>query len=132
MRHTPEFLRFCVVGVIGFGVDVATLYATAAYFGWYGARILSFIAAATATWWCNRRFTFQATPKATPLLRQYLRYLASMVLGAVLNYAVYAAVLHWMSMPFKAAFGVALGSCSGLAVNYLLARHLVFKRHAQP
>nr|WP_315431399.1 GtrA family protein [uncultured Albidiferax sp.] len=131
MKNSPEFLRFCIIGVIGFGVDVAVLYAMAGFLGWYGARALSFIAAATATWWCNRRFTFQATHKTTPILLQYLRYMASMLLGAALNYAVYAATLHWTDMPGKAALGVALGSCSGLAVNFLLARHLVFKRHAQ-
>lgn len=114
------------------GVDVAVLYATAGLLGWYGARVLSFIAAASATWWCNRRFTFQAAAHSgQPILPQYLRYMASMLFGAVLNYAAYVATLHWIDIPGKAALGVALGSCSGLVANYLSARHLVFKRRAQ-
>jgi putative flippase GtrA len=131
MKQLPPFLRFCVVGVIGLGVDLAVLYALAWAMGWYAARVLSFIAAATATWWLNRRFTFQADASAS-VWQQYLRYMVSMLGGAVLNYAAYMATLHWIHVPGQAALGVALGSCAGLTSNYLSARHLVFKQRRQP
>ena len=60
MKAGREFLLFAAVGVVGFGVDVAVLYLVAPLLGWYGARVLSFIAAATATWALNRRYTFGA------------------------------------------------------------------------
>lgn len=130
MKQLPPFLRFCVVGFIGLGVDLAVLYALAWAMGWYAARVLSFIAAATATWWLNRRFTFQADASAS-VWQQYLRYMVSMLGGAVLNYAAYVATLHWIQIPGQAALGVALGSCAGLVSNYLSARHLVFKQRRQ-
>ncbi|MEO6852677.1 MAG: GtrA family protein [Rhodoferax sp.] len=129
MKPSPQFLRFCMVGIVGLGVDLAVLYATAWALGWYGARVLSFTAAATATWWLNRRYTFQAADN-TSVWTQYSRYMVSMLGGAVLNYTAYVATLHWVDLPGKAALGVALGSCAGLLSNYLTARHLVFKNQS--
>lgn len=131
MKPSPQFLRFCVVGVVGLAVDLAVLYATAWALGWYGARVLSFTAAATTTWWLNRRYTFQAGAAGSSVLQQYLRYMVSMLGGAALNYTAYVATLHWLNVPGKAALGVALGSCAGLLSNYLTARHLVFKQRHQ-
>ena len=131
MKLSPQFLRFCAVGVAGLLVDLAVLYATAWALGWYAARVLSFIAAASATWWLNRRFTFQADAHGTSVWQQYLAYMLSMLGGAVLNYSTYVATLHWVQLPGVAALGVALGSCAGLVSNYLTARHLVFKRRRQ-
>lgn len=128
MNKLPRFLQFCIVGGLGFVVDLAVLYATAWALGWYAARVVSFIAAASFTWWLNRRYTFAAEVQQGTALRQYLGYMASMLAGATLNYAAYAATLHWFDGPGKAALGVALGSCAGLVANYLSARHLVFKR----
>ena len=49
MKLGREFLSFAVVGAIGFVVDVAVLYLAAPLLGWYGARVVSFLAAASAT-----------------------------------------------------------------------------------
>ncbi len=127
MKIGREFLAFGVVGVIGLGVDVGVLYLAAPVLGWYAARVLSFLAAATTTWALNRRYTFSARQSDTSIGREYLRYLASMLGGAVLNYAAYVATLHWVGGRWAPALGVALGSCAGLTANFLSARHLVFK-----
>ncbi|MBD9667617.1 putative flippase GtrA [Variovorax beijingensis] len=130
MKAGREFLAFAIVGAAGFVVDVAVLYLAAPLLGWYGARVLSFLAAATATWALNRRYTFAArrsSGAATPIVREYLGYLATMLGGAVVNYGAYVLVLHWASGPWAPAAGVALGSCAGLAVNFLSARYLVFR-----
>lgn len=126
MRIGREFLAFAVVGVIGFGVDVGVLYLLASALGWYGARVVSFLAAASATWVLNRSFTFKSRHSGVSLLREYGRYLLTMLAGALVNYAAYALTLHWLSGRLAPALGVALGSCAGLAVNFLSARHLVF------
>jgi putative flippase GtrA len=57
--------------------------------------------------------------------------MVSMLGGAALNYAAYAATLRWLDVPGQAAVGVAFGSCAGLVSNYLTARHLVFKQKTQ-
>ena len=58
MKLAREFLSFAVVGTIGFVVDLGVLYVVAPTLGWYGGRVLSFLAAASVTWALNRRFTF--------------------------------------------------------------------------
>jgi len=127
MKLGRQFLSFAVVGAVGFVVDVAVLYLVAPLLGWYGARVLSFLAAATATWALNRRYTFKARNANASVLREYLGYLVTMLGGAVVNYGAYVLVLHWASGAWAPAAGVALGSCAGLAVNFLSARYLVFK-----
>ncbi len=127
MKLGREFLSFAVVGVAGFVVDVAVLYLAAPLMGWYGARALSFLAAATATWALNRRYTFSARSSNDSVLREYLGYLVTMLGGAVVNYGAYVLVLHWVTGAWAPAVGVALGSCAGLVVNFLSARYLVFR-----
>ena len=127
MKAGREFLSFAAVGVVGFGVDLGVLYLVAPFLGWYGARVVSFIAAATATWALNRRYTFTARRSGSSLVREYAHYLLTMLAGAMVNYTVYVLTLHWVSGPLAPALGVSLGSCAGLAVNFLSARHLVFK-----
>jgi putative flippase GtrA len=122
-----RFALFALVGTLGFAVDVAVLYAAAPLLGWYLGRVASFLAAATATWHFNRRWTFaDADTPARDGLRPYLRYLGSMLAGAALNYAVYAATLHYLPFEHAAALGVALGSIAGLGLNFLAAHFLIF------
>lgn len=117
---------FAVAGVLGLIVDVGVLYLLAPWLGWYAARVLSFLAAATATWAFNRRFTF-AVGRPASLWREYVSYVVAMLGGAAVNYAVYVLTLHSVEGPWAAALGVALGSLCGMVVNYLSARHLVFR-----
>ncbi|MDM0091504.1 MULTISPECIES: GtrA family protein [unclassified Variovorax] len=124
-----RFLRFGVVGVAGLLVDLAVLHLLAPWLGWYGARVVSFLAAATSTWWLNRSFTFRngsAPRTGLALGREYLAYLSSMLGGAAINYAVYALTLHWVQGAVAPSLGVALGSCAGLVVNFAAARKFVF------
>lgn len=134
-----QFLRFCAVGAAGFLVDVAVLYAGALFLDWYSARVVSFFAAATFTWALNRKYTFSAIENHTveysettraqrkTIGSEYGQYLLSMMLGGCINYAVYAAVVHWTHLPFAAVLGVALGSCAGLGVNYFTSSRVVFR-----
>ncbi len=123
-----QFLIFCVVGTLGFVVDVAVLYALAPWLGWYGGRVLSFWAAATTTWLFNRRFTFSGTrATGSGIWREYGKYLVTMLGGAALNYGAYVAVLHWYHGPYAALLGVAAGSIAGLVANFASARYFVFR-----
>lgn len=131
MKAGREFLSFAVSGVIGFGVDVVVLYLLAPLLGWYGARAVSFLAAATTTWAFNRRYTFAASASTggRSILREYLGYLVTMTFGAVLNYGAYVLTLHWVEGRWAAALGVAMGSLAGMSANFLSARYLVFRSH---
>jgi putative flippase GtrA len=127
MRVGKEFLSFAMVGATGFLVDVGVLYLLAPRMGWYVARVLSFLAAATATWLCNRHFTFSDRESGSSLAREYVHYMLTMLVGASVNYAAYVLTLRWLDGPLVPALGVAIGSCAGLAINFLAARHLIFK-----
>jgi putative flippase GtrA len=123
-----RFLCFCVVGTLGFGVDAAVLQALVSgpAVDPYAARVASFLAAATATWWLNRRYTFKATRRASP--GEWVTYTGLMTLGAAVNYGAYAASITWWELAREHLWiGVALGSIAGLGINYATSRSLVFR-----
>jgi putative flippase GtrA len=133
-------LRFGIVGGIGFLVDAGLLHVMLQLgLGYYGGRLVSFLAAATTTWILNRSFTFRReTPSAshpTPThpLGEWLTYLGLMVIGGVVNYGTYAAAVE-LSEPVRRypVIGVALGSIAGMAINFWTSKTLVFERKAKP
>jgi putative flippase GtrA len=127
-ESTKQFLRFGVVGVGGLIVDTAVLYAAFGLgLGLYAGRVVSYLAAATFTWAANRRFTFvQADP--APAFVQWLKFLAANGIGAVVNYATYAALVTWVPLATAhPVIGVAAGSIAGLAFNFTVSKRWVFK-----
>jgi len=61
LEELTRFLRFALVGTIGFVVDASVLRLVVAIFAinLYAGRLVSFLAAATVTWLLNRTFTFR-------------------------------------------------------------------------
>ena len=124
---TRQFVRFSMVGVAGFLVDASLITLLTNYGGINPllARLASFLAAATTTWWLNRRFTFAA--KDTSLVRQWLRFMAAMSIGGGVNYAVFTCLVLMLPLVMRQPWtGVAAGSLAGLAVNYYTSRRYVF------
>ena len=116
-----RFLRFGLVGGGGFVVDTAVLYLAAGLgTGWYVGRLFSYLAAATFTWACNRRFTFEVTK--APSLGEWAAFLLANAVGGLLNYATYA-VLMVLSRQVVAhpVLGVAAGAGAGMIVNFFLS-----------
>jgi putative flippase GtrA len=123
------FLRFALVGTIGFLVDAAVLYALMFGLGAgpYLGRAGSFLAAASATWLLNRVYTFREVERSDPK-RQWLRFVGFMVLGGAVNYGVYAAIVAVApAHPVVPLLAVAAGSLAGLAVNFTTSRLFVFR-----
>ncbi len=123
-----EFLRFCVVGAVGFIVDAGILQILAGSFGMdpYGSRIISFLIAATVTWLLNRRYTFNVEQGAR-LHREWARYISINAFGGGLNYLTYAlCVSQFALVHHYLILGVAAGSAIGLLVNYSASKYLVF------
>lgn len=121
--------RFAVSGVLGLVVDTAVLYGLMALgLGFEVARVLSFLAAATFTWAFNRRLTFDAAARRPPNWREWLHYLAAMAVGGVVNYCVSLGAYH-LSDVVRAhpVLALALGAAAGMVLNFLSARHLVFR-----
>lgn len=130
IKRFRTFILFCVAGVIGFFVDAGIVQSLVSVLDWnpYFSRLLSFLAAATATWVFNRRYTFSADRRYS-LRGEWLRYLIAMGSGFTLNFSVYSYfVFHYELIQRIPAIGVAVGSVAGLAVNYLTSRYWIFRK----
>jgi len=128
-RLALQFGKFGMVGVVGFGVDVAVLYLlmNATDLGPYVSRVLSFLSASSTTWALNRNFTFRGQHDGS-LWRQWAKFVATNSVGGALNYSTYAALIAYS--PLVAAhlvLGVAAGSIAGMFFNFTAAKKLVFK-----
>ena len=125
----PTFIKFFLVGALGFVVDVAVLYA-AIHLGGFGpiaSRLISFLAAATFTWSLNRRFTFGASQAHRAV--EWGRFLLANAVGQGINLSVYALVLWLLPAGFWTPLvAAAFGSMSGLLFNYGSSRALVFSK----
>jgi putative flippase GtrA len=118
--------RFAAVGTLGFVVDSSVLYAGLGLgLTLLSGRLVSFLTAATFTWYCNRRFTFRSI--GNDHAREWLRYLMVNSVGGGVNLGAYAALVGtvraFAEMP---VFAVAAGSVIGLIFNFALSRALVF------
>jgi putative flippase GtrA len=130
-----QVLRFGIVGGIGFLVDAGLLHLMLKLgLGYYGGRLVSFLAAATATWTLNRSFTFRReSASARHPAGEWLAYLGLMAIGGVVNYGTYALAVE-LAEPVRRypALGVALGSIAGMAINFWSAKTMLFERRAKP
>jgi len=125
-----EFLRFGVVGTIGFVVDTAVLYAGLALgLGLYGGRAVSYLVAASTTWALNRLWTFRGRGDGR-VHRQWALFLLVNLLGFAMNYGAYAALIALVPMVAEhPILGVAAGAVAGMFGNFVLSRRLVFRAH---
>ena len=98
LRRLPEgglhrFALFAAVGTAGFAVDTGTLALLHYGAGMdpFSARAISTPLAMLATWRLNRALTFGAS--AARQLTEGARYLTVATIAALLNYAIYSAIL---------------------------------------
>jgi|SRR5690348_4549866 len=130
MKLRGEIALFAVGGAIGLVVDAGVVQALVSLAGWnpYLARVLSFLCAASVTWWWNRRRTFAHRRSGRTAGSEWLHWMGLMGLGALVNYGVYAAVL--LAFPFAhrwPAVAVAVGSALAAGVNFVAARTVLFR-----
>ena len=118
-----QFLRFCVAGTVGFVIDAGILQmlVVGAHVNPYAARVVSFLAAASATWLINRRYTFAVSHK--PTRSEWRRYVSLMLLGALVNYGVFSlSIAFWPLAQAQPWLGVAFGSIAGMGLNFATSR----------
>ncbi len=130
-----QFSRFAVVGVLGFLVDTGVLYLLLALgLDLYASRALSIGAAATFTWFCNRRFSFRSRQLGRrQQVGELARYLAAMALGGVINFGVYS-LLVWRLPLFaeQPVLAVILGTGVSMVFNFVMARALLHDPESGP
>ena len=128
MASLLTFLRFGLVGALGFVVDAGVMQAlvSLAVWGPVEARAVSIPVAVLATWALNRTFTFR--DRDVPALRSLARYIAVSAAGAAVNFVVYTAlVLSSHAMAAVPMAPLAIASIVALIVNFLGSKHFAFR-----
>ncbi len=126
--QVARFLRFTVVGGIGFAIEASVITLLGRWFGWdaIASRAISFPLAVLATWLLNRVYTYRSD---NPPVEEGARYFAVQVVGALSNLATYAACIRYLpGMGSWPVLCLAVGAAVGLVVNYALSSALVFVR----
>lgn len=129
-----RFLRFCVVGGVGFCVDAAILLTLIHLFGagpmW--GRIGSFSVAVLATFEMNRAWAFRGSA-TQGFWHAFSRYLVVQGFGFCCNFLIYAALYVALPSPFNDPL-LCLVAASGCAllINYAGTSHLVFRVAGRP
>ena len=129
MSDMVRFMRFGLVGTLGFVVDagVMQLLVSFAGVGAIEARAVSIPTAVFATWLLNRSFTFGKTAD-DPALPSLLRYAAVSAAGATINFLVYTAlVLASSALAARPMIPLAIASIVALVFNYLGSKHFAFR-----
>jgi putative flippase GtrA len=127
-----RFLRFGAVGGAGYVVDNLVLLAMIDLVGLdrYSGRVVSFLAAATFTWWGNRYFTF-ADRRAHGLAgaaREWGRFILANAVGGLVNVGLYATIVKFAPPPLDNPFlALPFGVAAGLLFNFFFSRQLVFR-----
>ena len=123
--------RFCCVGGLGFIVDFTVLKAVVNLgMSPIAGRWVSFSVAVVATWLVNRAWTFRdhGAPERS-LIREFGAYLAVQSVGFGANFAVYTGMLLGIAaLNGRLLPPMIAGTLAGLVINYLGAKHLVFRR----
>jgi putative flippase GtrA len=131
-----SFLQFAAIGLLAMFVDMGVLWVVTSGLGigLYVGRAISFLCAATTTWFLNRTITFRHS-RMHRIVVEYLRFLGVAMMGGVVNLGVYSAIVfaahRWLilSQPWSGLlpyFGVACGSAAGLLFNYTGSKLAVF------
>jgi putative flippase GtrA len=118
------FLKFVLVGGVGFGIDygVLRLLVTGWDWHWALARIPSFALAVGVTWILNRAFTFGSSNR---WIGESYRYLVTQSIGSAINLLVFSGIV----MVFGAGalfMPLAVGALAGLVSNFLMSKYVVF------
>jgi putative flippase GtrA len=122
-----QFIRFGIVGGIGFVLDTATVYALRHPLGLYGAGLVAYVVAASGNWLLNRIWTFRGQGSA-PVHRQWAMFMIANLAGFVLNRGTYAVLVTVVAAAAEQpVIATAAGAVAGLLVNFNLSRRLVFR-----
>ncbi len=126
-RIIAQFLRFGVVGTVGFVIDTATVYPLRHSLGLYGAGVAGYVTAATGNWILNRLWTFRGQGSG-PAHRQWAMFMLTNLGGFVLNRGTYALLVTFVDAAARQpVIAIAAGAVAGLFVNFTLSRRLVFR-----
>ncbi len=129
LKFSREVGLFAMGGIGGLVIDAGIVQMLVSFGHWnpYLARVLSFLLAATFTWWWNRRYTFAARQSGRNPRTEWLHWMVLMSAGALVNYGIYALLLlNFADLHRWPALATAAGSIVAVLVNFSTARGILF------
>jgi putative flippase GtrA len=122
-----QFMRFAVIGVLGFVWDTCIVYALAPRLGPYVAGLLSYFIVGSINWVLNRVWTYRHAVHAPPH-RQLMLFLLANSVGLLINRGAYFTLVATVPVCRQyLVLPVAAGGISGMFINFFLSRRLVFR-----
>jgi len=129
-----QFLKFSMVGGVGFVVDAGTYFILTHYLG--GGLVTSrFVSALvfgmTTTFLLNNFVTFRGQGSGT-LLSRYIKFATANIIGNLLNIGTHAVLVENLALFHRIpVLGVVVGTFVGLVFNFVGSKYFVF-RSASP
>jgi putative flippase GtrA len=129
-QHRPlaeQFLKFAVIGTLGFVWDTCVVYTLAPFLGPYVAGVVSFIIVGSINWVANRYWTYRHMTHDA-MHRQLVRFLVANSIGFVINRGTYSLMIY--NEPYfrtHLIWPVAAGGIAGMFLNFFLTRRMVFR-----
>jgi putative flippase GtrA len=122
-----QFAKFCIIGVVNTLVDFGIYFLLTRFTGLrdyiYVANTISFIIAATSSYYANRSWTFQIETK--PEIREAAKFYGTAVSGFIINMATFfvcVSIFGWFDL-----FGKILATAVAIGWNFLVTKFWVFK-----
>jgi putative flippase GtrA len=125
-----QAIKFAITGGLGtitnlviffLCADIANLPATPVSVG-------CFIIAGTQNYIIHHKWSFAGNTRGTkPAIKKWALFLCSSVIGLIVNIVVMNMILENMSVPYK-VIAQACGILSGLGVNFVMSKFIVFRR----
>ena len=129
-----QFLKFSMVGGVGFVVDAGTLYILKDLVGLdrVTARVFSsLVFGMTTTFVLNSYLTFRGQGSGS-IVQRYLRFAAANIVGNLLNVGTYTLLVENLTLFYRVPLlGVVAGTFVGLIFNFTGSKYFVF-RPAKP
>ena len=135
LRH--PFVRFALVGTVGYVVDTAVLALDTNLLGldFAAGRAFSIFVAMCCTWLGNRYLTFpeRRAHGLSGAAQEWLKFVGANLVGAVVNYGISVLLVRYAPAPFDDKYiAQACGVLAGLVFNFTLSRTMVFKTPPPP
>ncbi|MCK5173521.1 MAG: GtrA family protein [Planctomycetes bacterium] len=127
-KTAKQFLTFGLIGGSGVVVAMAVINIMMAWLqSFLIANIAAFFVAVTWNFALNRRFTFKESTHR-PVIQQWAMFIGSSTFGLASNWTVSFGLYYNIPL-FKEHYNLAVlcGVAAGFLVNFVCAKHIVFK-----
>jgi putative flippase GtrA len=127
LGFSESFIRFGIVGTLGFVWDTGTVYLLRPFVNLYIAGTCSFLVAATLNWLVNRLWTFRHVEHEAAHV-QWAKFVVANAIGFVVNRGTFFLLVAFCPLVVAhPVIGIAAGSAAGLIFNYFLSKRFVFR-----